>query len=472
MRPFKPMHLLPIEDPATQQALRHVNEWAFDVDSLIGTNFVRNHASGGVVVIQPTGSNAFDHGLLDGLADDDHPQYTEWSQNEIVTGLWTFNAGLKLLEPGGPSVVLLLAPALAADVTHTLAGHSVTWPLALPGSKLAMKMDATGVITYESVDEVENLGIYGNGVDGSFDLSGGAAPTGMTLVGSTYFLVRDWYATSGRIRSGFALDTGGFRLFGTGTLTVDSGGVYMADGANGSNGANAAGAGTPAGGAGGGAVQGYTAGASTSGSAGHNGQTGVGVAAANASLAIGEGGAGGGGGRGENAWTGAAGGAASTGNGVTVSRSRSTGSTLFLQDYSLTYALIQGGTGGKGGSSGAGDGVSRGAAGGGGGAGGRVLATWFRTVANAGRISANGGNGGNGGNTDGNGGAGGGGGGGGGGFNYLYHDVYSGAGTFTASGGTGGSVGTMGTGGTAGTNGANGSAGTALRYCRLTGVFS
>ena len=31
-----------------------------------------------------------DHGALTGLADDDHPQYTQWTQNETVSGKWIF----------------------------------------------------------------------------------------------------------------------------------------------------------------------------------------------------------------------------------------------------------------------------------------------------------------------------------------------------------------------------------------------
>lgn len=43
------------------------------------------------VKIGPWTSGDWDHGSLTGLADDDHPQYTEWNNTETVSGLWTFD---------------------------------------------------------------------------------------------------------------------------------------------------------------------------------------------------------------------------------------------------------------------------------------------------------------------------------------------------------------------------------------------
>lgn len=40
--------------------------------------------------------NAIDHGLLAGLLDDDHPQYTAWAQDEVITGSWTFDADVDM----------------------------------------------------------------------------------------------------------------------------------------------------------------------------------------------------------------------------------------------------------------------------------------------------------------------------------------------------------------------------------------
>ena len=64
----------------------HEGAIAWDTDDEIfyvhdGTNWVGIAPASGIVT---------EHGLLTGLTDDDHPQYTAWEQDETVSGVWTF----------------------------------------------------------------------------------------------------------------------------------------------------------------------------------------------------------------------------------------------------------------------------------------------------------------------------------------------------------------------------------------------
>lgn len=56
-----------------------------------------------------------DHGELDGLADDDHPQYTNWDHDETISGVWTFATDTN--EPA-----LVITPDTAAPSTKLADG--------------------------------------------------------------------------------------------------------------------------------------------------------------------------------------------------------------------------------------------------------------------------------------------------------------------------------------------------------------
>jgi hypothetical protein len=58
---------------------------------------------------------SIDHGLLQGLSDDDHPQYTQWAQDETVTGVWTF-------DPADTSPNFILEPVAVAPVNNLADG--------------------------------------------------------------------------------------------------------------------------------------------------------------------------------------------------------------------------------------------------------------------------------------------------------------------------------------------------------------
>jgi hypothetical protein len=57
-----------------------------------------------------------DHGELDGLGDDDHPQYGHLLQNEIVSGVWTFDSS------GDTDPALIIDPDAAAPTTNLTDG--------------------------------------------------------------------------------------------------------------------------------------------------------------------------------------------------------------------------------------------------------------------------------------------------------------------------------------------------------------
>ena len=328
--------------------------------------------------------------------------------------------------------------------------------------------------------------VFGDGTDGDATIS------------SNTTLTSDVYYNDLTINSSYTLNTGGYRVFVKGTLTVQSSAVIGrigGDAGNGSNGVNGSGGGYGAGGAGGTAAAVLADGSIFGGSAGEAGgaggtastpPTGNGGAGTNGDDVVkgfgsagGNGVAGGAGGDG-NAGGNAGGiaGAIGTGGSLTgtvFNKPRNIISALTLRD-DLPSADIIRGSGGTGSSSGAGAGGSGSGgspqSGGGGGAGGSAgsggtVMIFARTIANAGSITANGGTGGNGGNggdanSAGNGGGGGGGAGGTGGSGGLLivgYNSKSGAGTITADGGSGGTAGTGGTGYSTGDNGSNGTVG-------------
>lgn len=56
-----------------------------------------------------------DHGVIQGLDDDDHPQYTAWAQDETVTGVWTF-------DPADTEPNFIMEPVAAAPTNNLVAG--------------------------------------------------------------------------------------------------------------------------------------------------------------------------------------------------------------------------------------------------------------------------------------------------------------------------------------------------------------
>ncbi|MFA5344547.1 MAG: hypothetical protein WC381_11390 [Kiritimatiellia bacterium] len=313
--------------------------------------------------------------------------------------------------------------------------------------------------------------------------------------GSTTTLTRDMYYSAVTLSANSKVNTAGYRLFCSGTITVAAGSEIYCKGGAGGNGGNAAGS-TP----GAAGTAGATSNAAATFHAGTAGGVGliggavdnagtigtVGTAVTGSIYATGtssQGGAGGNGGGGKIG--GAVGSAGANTELVALAGGQlrdlmqlMTGAYLNRTAFTMGYWQSQAGSGSGG--SGAGGAFMplpsvSGAGGGSGGSGGNggVLFIAASAITCGGSLNTNGGAGGNGGNggngvlggglgAHGGGGGGGGAGGCGGTVILVYRTLLlTGAGTCTATGGAGGALGALGTGAGIGANGANGTAGSA-----------
>lgn len=266
-------------------------------------------------------------------------------------------------------------------------------------------------------------GLFGDGSDGAVAMNGTNTFAGFaTLVGSTYTLTRDVFATSLTVSSGVTLQPAGFRIFCQGTVTNAGTIAY--------NGNNASGA-TKGGNAASGSLQG-----GQSGGAGLATGTGAAGGTANGTIGTGSSGAGGNG-------SGNSGGAAIAPKVASAAQYRIP--AAILAAATTAAGAIAAPCGAPGGSAGGGDGT---ASGGGGGGGAGIIAILAWAVVNSGTISAAGGIGG----TPPTGNCGGGGPGGGGLILAYTLAAWTAGTTIVAAGTPGSGVGT-GTAGSAGTSG-------------------
>jgi hypothetical protein len=278
--------------------------------------------------------------------------------------------------------------------------------------------------------------VYGTGDDCNHFASGTFSTQTSTTIVMTGSggMNADIYCTTLTVNSPAVLTTNGFRIFVTGTLTIQAGAKIMNDGCNGTNAASGvAGAG------------GACANATGTMGYGQNGGAGgsAGVGTAGGSVTVAQGGTGGKG-------SSSTGTVFAGGNGGAVSAPVNYQGTLRSFNQALSGVAVTGSSGsvsmtkilaGSGG--GGGGGATTTNVGGGGGGGGAVLMIAAKSISNSGTISANGGNGGNGFNT------GGGGAGGGGGVVILIYGSGT-VGTMTATAGTAGTGGTVSTAAAAG----------------------
>lgn len=328
-----------------------------------------------------------------------------------------------------------------ASLAGTLTLATVSWQpyakaiAATDGTKVGTAAFNSSQFTVDSNGFVSSsvspqLGVYGDGSDGTQTFDGSSVVLGLTPSSSTYTLARDVYLAAATINNGVSIITNGFRFYCKGTLTNN--GTLKNNGNDGTTGGNG-GTNLTAGSLGG------------TRAAGGNGNTGAGGNGGNVSSSLG--GTGGVGGAG-----GSAAGSAGTNSLLSLALPR-------MIPFSSIGSVISGSTvtaisTGSGGSGGGGDGVNKG--GGGGSAGGHVNLTVYR-FAGTGNIQALGGNGGNGavGGTN----CGGGGGGGGGIVIITSNSVSSSAvsgQTVSVAGGT------HGTGSGSGANGNDGNPGTSI----------
>lgn len=309
--------------------------------------------------------------------------------------------------------------------------------------------------------------VYGDGSDGAATIS----------VNTT--LARDMFYTDLTINSGITLKNGSFRIFCTGTLTINSTGIIdnSGIGASGVTGGAAVASGSLPG-----SVAGKTGGSGTSGGTGGGGGGNVGANGTSVTQSNGSNGtAGGNSGNGGNGGSGG-GGAGRTGGIAGTATGPLNIIHLSIPAYNLfdvngtsiaqhtSSAGSGSGAGGPSGAGGGGGGQTGGNGGDGGGSGssGGYVSIFAKKIVNNGTISSNGGAGsdgfpgGNGSVTGNTGGGGGGGGGAGasGGVIILTYSSSSGSGGTSVTGGTGGSGAIGGNGNGTGTNGATGTAGT------------
>jgi hypothetical protein len=396
----------------------------------------------------------------------------------------------------------------SANASITAAGAAIFKNVQIGGSSIQYTITNAGIFS------------FGDGSDGAGVADGSTALAGASLAGSTYTLTRDVYYTNLTVSTGVTIKPSGYRIFGTGTLTLN--GTASITGSGNSGGAGGTGGNAPSSSTGGTAgasgsagtalADGYLKG-SVAGQAGalgavgrdtntaaknSGGTGGVGTAISNSLGSNGSsGGAGGTGGTGN--FVGGNIGAIGTGGTATASNVKLIANwhLATLLDISSTGSTVKfdnsaGAGSGGGGAEGGGGGINpnRGASGGGGGgggggSGGRIIAIYFRNIAVGASASvvSNGGNGGVGGNagtgledvggTQGAGGSGGGGGGAGGngGILILVYNTITNSGALTVAGGTGAAGGTGSaatahgnTGGGTGVTGSNGSAGSIYQF--------
>lgn len=284
-------------------------------------------------------------------------------------------------------------------------------------------------------------GLFGDGSDGAAVADGAAGVPGCNLLGTVYTALRDLYLSSLTVETNITLDMDGFRLYCTGTITVEGTGQIICEGKDALNEV-------------GGSSSGSATASTNSGSGGGNGSIAGGGAAgnvgSNATSAVG-----GNGGAGGDSIAGGGGNAGGAGGALTAPV-ESYGSFRCVPQASTGKLIGNGGvisfragTGGGGGGNEAG-----GSAGGGGGAGGVLIVCAKEiSVAATNSLSVKGGDG-----FAGFVGSAGGGGGGGGGVLILVYQRLSGAGAVltaatAAPGGAGGAGIGTGAAGSAGSTG-------------------
>lgn len=310
-------------------------------------------------------------------------------------------------------------------------------------------------------------GLFGDGVDGSLNITTNNATTGALSSG---VLTRDLHADDLTMSASARILPAGYRVRVRGTLDITSAPAASITG-QGNLGGNSSGAGA---GASSSASAGVLIGGGHTGTAGAAGGTGAGAQATVAATSQADftnvGGSGG------------AGGASGTGNAGGALRASTNSSPAgpvlknLMDNFIRGVTFMLGGSGGTGGSAGGGDGTGSGGGGGGGGESGRMVVIYARRINRGGSTAAGvfqskGGNGGNGGLGSGgtNRGGGGGGGGGSGGVVWICCSELLGSSATNAldvSGGTGGNGGN-GTGSGSGGNGGNGGAGGRIYVCQI-----
>lgn len=376
-----------------------------------------------------------------------------------TTGAITTTPGTKSVFVGWAlsSTDLLFSPREA----HTLIGDVIAALAGTGGTPSA----SNKFLTQDGI-------LCGTGDDGAVNFDGtNTFASFASKSGNTYTLTRHVFGTDVTIGAGVTVNTDGFIIFWTGTIS-GTGTIKGVTGNNGSNAPEATGAGGPGGA--GGTSSGTGPLKTTAGADGGAGglNSGGGGGGGVAQISPGSAGATGGTG-GVNVPSGDTGGGVSPGGSASTSQLFRRLACLLLtctdltNTGTLTKVTSAGQAGGGGGGAGNGAGSCYGSGGGGGGASGGGVLLVGNIWAGSFTIESIGGNGGNGDAASsacsGGLGGGGGGAGGSGGFAIVVYQTKTWAGSYNLAGGTGGSGATGGSGGASnGGNGSNGNAGTSI----------
>ena len=339
------------------------------------------------------------------------------------------STGARLLLPASLATSTCQTAAFSVLVSSSTTGKlnppclDTSYPYNFTGTTTFATTTVNGAITFNStVTGIPSISPYLGGSDGAATLDGSATVSWATKSGNYYTMTRDVYLTNLTVNSNITLQTGNFRIYGTGiftnTGTTTNPAIYATSFVGQQSGLFNVATGTLAigtsGGGGGGVNNSCT---------GLNGGVATGVQHA-------LGGAGGAGG--QSCGAGGAGGAGSPFASYVVAPNLI--QTLYMMDASSTGATPYFGGGGGGGGGGC-PSNNGGNYGGGGGAGGNILFVAFTSIVNNGNLSAPGGNGAT---TNCAGFQASGGGGGGGGAVVLITHSHTNNGTESAPGGTGG----------------------------------
>lgn len=376
----------------------------------------------------------------------------------MIANKQTLTAALPVTISNSPTVIAGAAPVIAVNAASEAAVGVV---------ERATDAEAFAMTDTERYVTPSQLGKYGVS-----DQLFGSGWTGAATISTDTTLTGDMYYSDLTVDTGVNLNTGGYRIFVKGTLTLN--GTIRNIGGNGGDGF------APDGGAAGAASAAGSTKASPAGVVGGAGAASndlpasgsAGTAGTNESVSDGGssgvvGGAGGG-------YSGASGSGAGGAAGATTNASAAYGDIhnvlmgIMWRLFTTTGLVIPGrhagnGSGGGGGADGDGSSTCYGGGGGGSGGNGGFVILVARKITGSGTVSAAGGNGGNGGDGYGAGGNAGGGGGGAGGSGGVIILVCLDKSSITlnVAGGTGGAGGAplgSGSAGSAGTNGRNGAA--------------
>lgn len=174
-----------------------VLKWARDLSKAIGDH-----------LRWLTSPSVLNHGALAGLADDDHPQYTEYAKDETITGSWTFSTNTTFT--GGAT--FLTAGTLSVSAPVILDMHA---------SEIRFSDSAVGIVLHSNVgvgptyDTKQTISTTAGALNITFNGGGYGGNGTVSVVGSD--VTMDKTLT---VADNITISTTGKKLTGAGTLNI------------------------------------------------------------------------------------------------------------------------------------------------------------------------------------------------------------------------------------------------------------